>query len=169
MTDDLLSLSTDEFIAGIDAVASKFDSATYPQRYLPDEDWALLVRAGVLLPTLPVRYGGRESHTEMCRVVETAAEWNLARGVFVLVNTALALFPVVKFASEEIKNEMLPQFAAGRPVRAGLAATEPGAGSALAAMTTTFEEVEGGYRIRGRKHWQALSSSAHWWLVVAKN
>ncbi|HLV73104.1 alkylation response protein AidB-like acyl-CoA dehydrogenase [Actinomadura hallensis] len=169
MTDDLLSLSTDEFIAGIDAVASKFDSAAYPQQYLPAEDWALLVRAGVLLPTLPSRYGGRDSHVEMCRVAETAAEWNLALGVYVIVNTALALLPVVKWAGEEAKEEMLPRFGSGEPLMAGLAATEPGAGSALSAMTTTFEEVDGGYRIRGRKHWQALSSSAHWWLVVAKH
>ncbi|TDB94419.1 acyl-CoA dehydrogenase family protein [Actinomadura sp. 7K534] len=169
MTDDLLSLSTDEFIAGIDAVASKFDSAAYPQQYLPAEDWALLVRAGVLLPTLPSRYGGRDSHVEMCRAVETAAEWNLALGVYVIVNTALALLPVVKWAGEEAQEEMLPLFSGGDPLRAGLAATEPGAGSALSAMTTAFEEVDGGYRIRGRKHWQALSSSAHWWLVVAKH
>ena len=89
--------------------------------------------------------------------------------VYFWLNTALALLPVVKWAGEEVKREMLPLFAGDAPVMAGLAATEPGAGSALSAMTTTFEEVEGGYRIRGRKHWQALSSSAHWWLVLAKN
>ncbi|TDC62953.1 acyl-CoA dehydrogenase [Actinomadura sp. GC306] len=169
MTDGLLSLSTDEFITGIDEAASRFDAAAYPQQYLPAEDWARLVKAGVLLPTLPSRYGGRDSHVEMCRAVETAAEWNLALGVYVIVNTALALLPVVKWAGEEAKAEMLPQFSGGEPLLAGLAATEPGAGSALSAMTTVFEEVEGGYRIRGRKHWQALSSSAHWWLVVAKH
>ncbi len=169
MTKDLLSLSPNEFIAGIDAVASKFDAVTYPQEYLPAEDWALLVRAGVLLPTLPEEHGGRYSHVEMCRVVETTAEWNLALGVFVIVNTALSLLPIVKWAGEEAKQEMLPLYAGGDPMMAGLAATEPGAGSALSSMTTTFEEVDGGYRIRGRKHWQALSSSAHWWLVVAKS
>ncbi|GAA4368088.1 hypothetical protein GCM10023088_16650 [Actinomadura verrucosospora] len=168
-TNHLLALSTDEFIAGFDAVASKFDSATFPQQVLPPESWALLVRAGVRLPTLPKRYGGRDSSVEMCRIVETASEWNLALGVYVIVNTALALLPVVKWAGEEVKQEMLPLFAGGDPVMAGLAATEPGAGSALSSMTTTFEECEGGYRIRGRKHWQALSSSADWWLVLAKN
>ncbi|WP_433241109.1 acyl-CoA dehydrogenase family protein [Actinomadura nitritigenes] len=168
-TNHLLSLSTDDFIAGFDAVASKFDSATFPQQKLPPDSWALLVRAGVRLPTLPRRYGGRDSGVEMCRIVETASEWNLALGVYVIVNTALALLPVVKWAGEEVKQEMLPLFAGDAPVMAGLAATEPGAGSALSSMTTTFEEVEGGYRIRGRKHWQALSSSAHWWLVLAKN
>ncbi|MFG2084687.1 acyl-CoA dehydrogenase family protein [Spirillospora sp. NPDC048824] len=169
MTHDLLSLSTHEFLAGIDTVASKFDSATYPQEYLSPDGWALLVRAGVRLPTLPEEYGGRDDHVEMCRIVETTSEWNLALGVYVIVNTALALLPVVKWAGDEVKQEMLPLFAGSEPLTAGLAATEPGAGSALSAMTTTFEEVDGGYRIRGRKHWQALSSSAHWWLVVAKH
>lgn len=169
MTEDLLSLSPNEFIAGIDAVASEFDSATYPQQNLPSHDWARLVRAGVLLPTLPKEYGGRDSHIEMCRIVETASEWNLALGIHVMVNTALALLPIVKWAGEEAKQEMLPLFASGYPLMAGLAATEPGGGSALSAMTTTFEEVDGGYRIRGRKHWQALSATAHWWLVLARN
>ncbi|WP_433476321.1 acyl-CoA dehydrogenase family protein [Spirillospora sp. CA-142024] len=168
-TNELLSLSTDEFLAGIDAVASKFDSATFPQQILPPDSWALLVRAGVRLPTLPKEYGGRDSNVEMCRIVEIASEWNLALGVYVIVNTALALLPVVKWAGEEVKQEMLPQFAGGDPLMAGLAATEPGAGSALSSMATTFEEVDGGYRIRGRKHWQALSSTAHWWLVLARN
>ncbi|MFI0372152.1 acyl-CoA dehydrogenase family protein [Actinomadura sp. 1N219] len=169
MTNDLLSLSTNEFIGGIETVAPRFDSASYPQQNLPADDWTLLTKAGVLLPTLPKKYGGRDDHAEMCDVVETLSEWNLALGVYVIVNTALALLPVVKWAGEEVKQEMLPLFAGSDPMKAGLAATEPGAGSALSAMTTTFEEVDGGYRIRGRKHWQALSSSAHWWLVVAKN
>ena len=47
MTDGLLSLSTDEFITGIDEAASRFDAAAYPQQYLPAEDWARLVKAGV--------------------------------------------------------------------------------------------------------------------------
>jgi alkylation response protein AidB-like acyl-CoA dehydrogenase len=166
---DLLSLSTNEFIAGIDVTASKFDAAAYPQQLLPPDSWALLVRAGIRLPTLPAQYGGRDSSVEMARVVETASEWNLALGVHVIVNTALALLPVVKWAGDEVKREMLPLFAGGDPVMAGLAATEPGAGSALSALSTTFEEAGGGYRIRGRKHWQALSASAHWWLVLAKN
>ena len=168
MSKALLSLSTNEFIADIEAVASKFDSATYPQQNLPADDWALLVRSGILLPALPREYGGRDSHVEMCRVAETVSEQNLALGVHVAVNTALGLRPIGLWAGEEAKQEMLPLYAGSDPMMAGFAATEPGCGSAMAGMTTTFEEVDGGYRIRGRKHWQALSFSAHWWLVGAK-
>jgi alkylation response protein AidB-like acyl-CoA dehydrogenase len=169
MTKALLSLSTNEFIAGIEAIAPKFDSATYPQENIPADDWTLLVESGVLLPALPREYGGRDSHLEMCRVVETVSEWNLPLGVHATVNMTLGLRPIAMLAEEQARQEVLPLFSGCDPLLAGLAATEPGCGSAMSAMTTTFEEVDGGYRIRGRKHWQALSLSAHWWVVPAKN
>jgi alkylation response protein AidB-like acyl-CoA dehydrogenase len=169
MPQTLLSLSTNEFISNVDAAAAKFDSATYPQQNLPADDWALLVGSGVLLPALPKEYGGRDSHVEMCRVVETLSEWNLPLGVYAAVNTTLGLRPIVMWAGEEAKREVLPLFSGGDPLGAGFAATEPGCGSAMSSMATTFEAVDEGYRIRGRKHWQALSSSATWWVVAAKN
>ncbi len=169
MTKHLQSLSTDEFLAGVEAVASRFDCATYPQQNLPADDWAMLVRAGVLLPSLPKQYGGRDSHVEMCRVVETLSEQNLPLGMYTMINTAVSLRPIVMWASRQAKQEVLPLFAGRDPMICGFASTEPGCGSALSSMTTTFEEVEGGYRIRGRKHWQAFSMSAHWWLVAATN
>jgi alkylation response protein AidB-like acyl-CoA dehydrogenase len=169
MKNDLLSLSTNAFIAGIEAAARRFDTATYPQQNLPADDWTLLTRAGVLLPTLPKEYGGRDDHVEMCRVVEAVSEWNLPVGMYITVITAVALRPIVLWAREEAKQEVLPLYSGGDPLICGFASTEPGCGSAMSGMRTTFEEVEGGYRIRGRKHWQAFSISAHWWLVSAKN
>ncbi len=169
MTKDLLSLSTNDFIAGIEAIAPRFDCATYPQQNLPADDWAQLVRAGVLLPSLPKEHGGRDSHVEMCRVVETLSEWNLPLGMYTTIITGVALRPMGLWASEEAKAEVLPLFAGNDPLICGFASTEPGCGSAMSSMTTTFEEVEGGYRIRGRKHWQAFSLTADWWLVSAKN
>ncbi|MBD0688216.1 acyl-CoA dehydrogenase family protein [Streptomyces sp. CBMA123] len=164
----LASLSTEEFIAGVEAAAVRFDAATYPQRELPAEDWLGLTGVGVLLPVLPVEYGGRNSHVEMCRVVEVLAERNLAVAVYTAIVTGLALRPVVLWAGEEAKREVLPLFAGPVAPTAGFASTEPGCGSAMSGLTTTFEEVEGGYHIRGRKHWQALSATASWWVVVAK-
>ncbi|MFJ4190491.1 acyl-CoA dehydrogenase family protein [Kitasatospora sp. NPDC089509] len=164
----LVALSTEEFIAGVEAAAARFDAATYPQRELPAEDWAVLTEAGVLLPVLPAEYGGRDSHVELCRVVEVLAERNLAVAVYTAIVTGLALRPVVLWAGEEAKREVLPRFAGPSAPTAGFASTEPGCGSAMSGLATTFEEVEGGYRIRGRKHWQALSATASWWLAVAK-
>lgn len=169
MIKPLPSLSTDDFIAGIEQIAPKFDSATYPQENLPPDDWALCVQSGVLLPTIPREFGGRDSHEEMCRVVETLSEWHLPLGMFTTIVTAVALRPIALYATEEAKREVLPLFAGSDPLIAGFASTEPGCGSGMSGMTTTWEEVDGGYHIRGRKHWQAFSLSANWWLVSAKN
>ncbi|MBO0821893.1 MAG: acyl-CoA dehydrogenase family protein, partial [Nocardiopsaceae bacterium] len=109
------------------------------------------------------------SHIEMCRAVEAISEWNLPLGMYLMVITAVALRPITMYATDEAKREVLPVFAGSDPMICGFAATEPGCGSALSSMTTSFEQVGEGYRIRGRKHWQAFSSSAHWWLVAAKN
>lgn len=170
LTQDLLSLSTDDFIAGIAKVArSQFDCQTYPEQNLPADDWAHLVRAGVLLPALPKRFGGRESHAEMVRVVETLSEWNLPIGMHTMIITAIVLRAIALRAGEEALCEVLPQFSGQEPLVAGFASTEPHCGSGMAAMATTFTETEDGYRIRGKKHWQAFSFSAQWWLVAAKN
>jgi alkylation response protein AidB-like acyl-CoA dehydrogenase len=168
--ESLLSLPTDEFIANIAVVArSRFDCTSYPQQNLPADDWALLVRAGVMLPALPTEFGGRDSHVEMCRVVETLAEWNLPLGMYTKIITAVALRPIAMRAGEQAKREVLPLFATADPMICGFASTEPGCGSAMSAMQTTYEEVDGGYRIRGTKHWQGFSATGHWWLVSAKN
>lgn len=169
MTKPASSLSLDTFMAGIEQIAPKFDSAAYPQQNLPSDDWALCVGRGILLPTIPREYGGRDSHLEMCRVIETLAEWHLPLSMFTTIVTSVALRPIALYATEQAKREVLPLFAGADPMIAGFASTEPGCGSAMSSMTTTWEDVGDGYRIRGRKHWQAFSLSAHWWLVSAKN
>src|SRR3954466_15262596 len=97
----LLSLPTNEFLAGIEAVASKFNSANYPQQNHPTDDWPLLVGSGLLLPTLPREYGGRDSHVEMCKVVETMWEWHLPLGMFTTIVTGVGLRPIGLDAPEE--------------------------------------------------------------------
>lgn len=168
MITERLSVSTQEFIAGIEATARQFDSATYPQRVLPADDLAILVKSGVLLPSLPREYGGRDSHVELCRVIEAISEWNLPLALYLVVITLLGLRPIVMFGTEEAKREVLSAFAGRDPMAAGFAVTEPGAGSVLSNITAEFEKVDGGYHISGRKHWQALSMSANWWVVLAK-
>jgi alkylation response protein AidB-like acyl-CoA dehydrogenase len=90
---------------------SRFDCATFPQQNLSVDDWALLVNAGVMLPAIPREFGGRDSHVEMCRVVETLAEWHLPIGMYTKIITAVALRPIAMRASDEAKQEVLPLFA----------------------------------------------------------
>ncbi|SFD46469.1 acyl-CoA dehydrogenase family protein [Streptomyces aidingensis] len=167
---EALSAPTDRFLAGIAELArTRFDCQTYPLQQLPADDWARLVRAGVLLPALPKEFGGRDSHAEMCRVVEILAEWNLPIAMYTKIITAVALRPIALRADERARREVLPQFAGQSPMICGFAATEPGCGSGMSAMTTVFTETADGYHLRGRKHWQGFSGTAHWWLVAARS
>ncbi|MFG1610041.1 acyl-CoA dehydrogenase family protein [Actinoplanes sp. NPDC049265] len=166
---DVAKLSTEDFINNIKEVArSRFDWSFYPQQTLPAEDWKELVEAGVFLPVLTKEFGGRDSHEEMTLVLESIAEYNLPLAFYAKVTTAVALRPIIAWGTREVQQEVLPQFASGEPITCGLAMTEPGGGSALAGMTTTFSKVDGGYRIKGRKHWQGFSTTARWWIVCAR-
>ena len=145
MAEDLLSLPTEDFLAGIEEVArTRFDCRVFPQRNMTVDDWAVLVGAGVMLPAIPAEFGGRDSHVEMCRVVETLAEWNLPVGMYTKIIAAVALRPIALHASEQAKREVLPLFAGADPMICGFASTEPGCGSAMSSMQTTFEKVDGG-------------------------
>jgi hypothetical protein len=73
---EALALATNKFNNGIEAVALTSDSATYSPHHVPVDDWTP-VGGGVPLPALPGKYGDRDSHVEMCPVVETLLEQNL--------------------------------------------------------------------------------------------
>lgn len=166
---NLLSLSTEEFLNTIDShVQGRFDSKTHPQADISREDWESLTRAGLLLPALPKEYGGRDSHVELCRLIERISEHSLPLGMCTMVVSLLFLRHVAKNGTDALKQEVLPLFAQ-QPLIGGFALTEPDCGSSMSRMTTSFEEVDGGYRIRGQKHWQAFSGSAHWWVVSARH
>jgi alkylation response protein AidB-like acyl-CoA dehydrogenase len=159
-----------DLVDTIAALAGKhFDCRNYPNQNLPVADWELLTSAGVFLPVLPREYGGRQSHLEMCQIIEAIAEWNLPLAMYVKITTAVALRPIPLYATQETQQEVLPDFASGQPITCGFASTEPGCGSVMSAMSTTFTGQDGHYVVRGQKHWQGFSATATWWLVNAKS
>ena len=145
----------------------QYNSAAFPNINLPRYDWEVLTKNGILLSLIPKEYGGRNSHIELCDLIEMIAKYNLPVSMYTMIITALFIRNVAKFGSKETQDEVLTDFSK-KALIGGFALTEPQAGSNLAKMQTTFEKVEGGYLIQGKKHWQAFSSTANWWLVAAK-
>jgi alkylation response protein AidB-like acyl-CoA dehydrogenase len=96
---------------------------------------------GVMLLAIPKDYGGRDSHVEMCGVVEALAEWNLPLGMHTKIITAVVLRPIALRATERAKQEVLQLFAGSDPMICGFASTLPGCGSAMSSMQTTYEGV----------------------------
>ncbi len=86
---------------------------------------------------------------------------------FVSVQSALVMYPIYTFGSEEQKDYWLPLLAKGEKIGCfGL--TEPDYGSNPGGMVTKAEKVEGGYRLNGAKMWITNGTIADVAVVWAK-
>ena len=84
------------------------------------------------------------------------------------VQSSLAMFAIYKFGSEEQKNDLLPQMAAGDLIGCfGL--TEPDAGSDPGSMASNAKKVEGGYKLNGSKTWITNAPVADVFIIWAKD
>jgi len=118
--------------------------------------------------TLPQKYGG----AEMNNVAYGLVMQELERGdsgirSFVSVQSALVMYPIFTFGSEEHKEKWLPQLAKGEKIGCfGL--TEPDYGSNPGGMVTKAEKVNGGYKLNGAKMWITNGTLADVAVVWAK-
>jgi alkylation response protein AidB-like acyl-CoA dehydrogenase len=100
--------------------------------------------------SIPERYGGSGGGAvDMCLMLEETAR-GLIPIQFVNVSMITA-GAVVRFGSEERKQEILGGIARGRPE--AIAMSEPEAGSDVGALSCRAERVDGGYLINGQKTW----------------
>jgi glutaryl-CoA dehydrogenase len=86
---------------------------------------------------------------------------------FVSVQSALVMYPIYTFGSEEQKNTWLPALASGEKLGCfGL--TEPGFGSNPGGMTTTARKVGDEYILNGEKMWITSGTIADVAVIWAK-
>ena len=86
---------------------------------------------------------------------------------FVSVQSALCMFPIYTFGSDEQKNTWLPSMASGEKLGCfGL--TEPGFGSNPGGMTTTARKSGDEYILNGEKMWITSGSLADVAVIWAK-
>src|SRR5262249_57945798 len=100
-------------------------------------------RAGLLFPHWPRAHGGREAS-----VYETTAVWEeyhrAGWTTHAASTTGMVGATLIRFASEELKREVLPRIIAGEAVFS-LGYTEPASGSDVAAAQTRA--------VRDGDHW----------------
>ena len=127
-----------------------------------------MAEIGLFGSTLPQKYGG----AEMNNVAYGLVMQELERGdsgirSFVSVQSALVMYPIFTFGSEEQKEKWLPKLAKGEKIGCfGL--TEPDYGSNPAGMVTKAEKVDGGYKLNGAKMWITNGTIADVAVVWAK-
>ncbi|MBN1670604.1 MAG: acyl-CoA dehydrogenase family protein [Kiritimatiellae bacterium] len=80
--------------------------------------------------------------------------------------TALGIFPVILFGSEEQKQKYLPKVASGEWL-AAFGLTEPNAGSDAGAVATTAVKDGDSYVLNGTKQWITNGGEAHVYSVIA--
>ncbi len=123
---------------------------------------------GLFGSNLPQKYGC----AEMNNVAYGLVMQELERGdsglrSFVSVQSALVMYPIFSFGSEEQKNYWLPLLARGEKIGCfGL--TEPDFGSNPGGMVTKAERTEGGFKLNGAKMWITNGTIADVAVVWAK-
>jgi len=136
---------------------------------IPRQLWHTLGQAGMLGIDLPEEYGGAAANFEVSQLaIEEIARMGfggLASGYNIHANIVMPY--ILHLGNEQQKQAWLPAMISGQ-VLGAIAMTEPGAGSDLAAMRTTAERTEGGWRINGAKVFITNGLHADMVIVCAK-
>jgi len=138
-------------------------AGTFPRDLVP-----AMAELGVFGATLPARYGC----AEMNNVAYGLVMQELERGdssirSFASVQSALVMYPIFTYGSEEQKEYWLPLLARGERIGCfGL--TEPDFGSNPAGMITRAVETPDGYVLNGAKMWITNGTIADVAVVWAK-
>jgi butyryl-CoA dehydrogenase len=123
---------------------------------------------GFLGAIVPEQYGGRDvDYRTYALIVEEIGRGCSAMRTVVSVVTSLVCSSIVRWGSEEQKQEWLPRLCSGEALGCfGL--TEPDTGSDAANLKTRAERVNGGWRISGGKMWISLGNYSKLALVFAQ-
>ncbi|MGK7875123.1 MAG: AMP-binding protein [Xenococcaceae cyanobacterium] len=115
---------------------------------------------GLLGLQVPLEYGGLGlNNQDTLRVLEQLGAIDQTLGLFVGNHNILGVNPIMKYASDRVKQQLLPQLATGRKI-AAFALTEPGAGSNPRAISArAIPNASEGWLLQGTKIW---SGSAAW-------
>lgn len=134
----------------------------------PRENVELMAQAGLFGFTLSERYGGSGASALDCVLaMEQIAEVCRASAFLFACQNGPSVRALEMFASDSIKEELLPEICAGRKLIAwGM--SEPGAGSDIGRMSTNAKKVAGGFSIRGEKTWISLAREADVFVVITR-
>lgn len=119
--------------------------------------------------TIPEEHGGAGlSMSAATRITSEICTFNGSLGTCVGLHSGLALYGLIHLASDELRAKYLPEIAAGQRI-AAFCATEPNAGSDIAAMRTVLYEEDGVLRLRGSKCYVTNGGFAGILTVVASS
>lgn len=120
---------------------------------VPFETLEKMAEAGFMGLCVPEEYGGAGSDfLSYCLLIEEISRADAGVGATLAVHTSAGTLPILMYGTEEQKSRWVPDLTRGEKIGC-FALTEPDTGSDAAAIRTTAEKVDGGYRLNGHKQW----------------
>lgn len=137
--------------------------STFPFHLVPK-----MAEMGLFGPTLPAKYGCAElNNVAYGLIMQELERGDSGIRSFASVQSALVMYPIYTFGSEEQKDFWLPKLAKAEKIGCfGL--TEPDFGSNPGGMITKAEKVDGGFVLNGAKMWITNGTIADVAVVWAK-
>ncbi|NLE78701.1 MAG: acyl-CoA dehydrogenase [Rhodococcus sp.] len=129
------------------------------------EQRAALAESGYLAPHWPAPYGRGADAAQQIVIEEELAAAGVTRPDLVIGWWALPT--ILEHGSAEQIEKFVTPTLRGEIVWCQLF-SEPGAGSDLAALRTTAEKVDGGWKLQGQKVWTSKAQMADWAICLAR-
>lgn len=166
----LIQMNTADFLQHIESAFKRiFPNGINLMQYLPENKWLELKKAGLLLPFLAEKHGGRKSSQfEIQEVLRIAGHYGVPVTLRTGIEGALVLQPLVEFGNDAQIRTGLDFIFNGEG--GGLAITEPEtSGAAIAREMQSYYEYidEQTVYVHATKYWQGNSTS-EFLLVAAK-
>ncbi|HET7325017.1 MAG TPA: acyl-CoA dehydrogenase family protein [Halococcus sp.] len=158
----------------ISDICTEFDDGYWREKdaagEYPDEFVNALADDGWLGILIPAEYGGKGYGTEeavvmMYEIAASGAGFGGAQTVHAAIYNST---PLVKYASEQLKETLLPRVASGEAWIQCFSLTEPEAGSDSTAMTTRAVREGEEYRINGEKLWTSRIDVSDYLVLAAR-
>ncbi len=132
----------------IPIIEKHYREGTFPMHLIPE-----MAELGVFGATLPEKYGcANLNNVAYGLIMQELERGDSGIRSFASVQSALVMYPIYTFGSEEQKEYWLPKLARGEKIGCfGL--TEPDFGSNPGGMLTKAEKVDGGFVLNGTKMW----------------
>lgn len=147
----------------IPIIEKHYREGTFPMHLIPE-----MAELGVFGATLPAKYGCAElNNVAYGLIMQELERGDSGIRSFASVQSALVMYPIYTFGSDEQRDYWLPKLARGEKIGCfGL--TEPDYGSNPGGMITRAEKVDGGFVLNGAKMWITNGTIADVAVVWAK-
>jgi len=134
---------------------------------VPREVWNKAAKAGLLLPTISVQYGGSGADFRFGAILTEEIGHSSSSGLGIPLHNDIVAPYIEAYGSEELKRNWLPKMASAEAIGA-ICMTEPGTGSDLQGVKTSAQEDGDHFIINGQKTFITNGQNADIMIVVAK-